>query len=208
MYVETSLPSFAFQGVGFGGSEANQGMFFVPPLSCENRGNVDNIAQINRMQPGTDTGDDFNGGVTIVTNRGSVIDIFQDGNPVTIGLADGPFDVDGNPDYVTYRLTGLRGRVTVNSSEELYCADFNYNGAAASGSFYSGFPTPPEINFNTNIAALGNCIPNVTLQSLNTNLFDSVTTLNGNISQISPVQFLICSYYNSKYIHQHNEYDH
>jgi hypothetical protein len=56
----------------------------------------------------------------------------------------------------------------------LYCAYFNYNGFATSGSFYSGFPSPPEINFDTNVATLGNCIPNVTLQSLNTDLFDSV----------------------------------
>ena len=149
-------------------------MFFVPPLSCENRGNVDNIAQINRMQPGTNNADNFNGGVTIVTNDGATIAVFEDGVPRAITGAEGPFNVDGNPGYVTYRLSGLTGNVSVESSEELYCAYFNYNGFATSGSFYSGFPSPPEINFDTNVASLGNCIPNVTLQSLNTDLFDSV----------------------------------
>lgn len=179
LYVETSKPSYAFQGIGgLNGngnpSQANQGMFFVPPLSCENRGNVDNIAQINRMQPGTNNADNFNGGVTIVTNDGATVAVFEDGVPRVISGAEGPFNVDGNPGYVTYRLSGLTGNVSVESSEELYCAYFNYNGFATSGSFYSGFPSPPEINFDTNVATLGNCIPNVTLQSLNTDLFDSV----------------------------------
>ncbi len=57
MYIQTSKPVFAYQGIGglnnFGlPSQANQGMFFVPPLSCENSGDVDNIPNINRMQPG------------------------------------------------------------------------------------------------------------------------------------------------------------
>ena len=32
MYVQSSSPLFAFQGIGSGGGEANQGLFFVPPL--------------------------------------------------------------------------------------------------------------------------------------------------------------------------------
>ena len=31
------------------------------------------------------------------------------------------------------------------SSEELYCAYFNYDGFATSGSFYSGFPLPQKL---------------------------------------------------------------
>ncbi|MBL4605900.1 MAG: IgGFc-binding protein, partial [Flavobacteriaceae bacterium] len=177
MYVQTSNPTFAYQGIGGlngggGPAEPNQGMFFVPPLSCENRGNVDNIADINGI--GTDTS--FTGGVTIVTNSGATVLVNGQniGAIVTPGVTvTGPFAVTGNTNYETYRITGLTGDVSVNSTGELYCAYFNYSGAAASGSFYSGFPSPPEINFNTNIATLGNCIPNVTLQSLNTALFDS-----------------------------------
>jgi gliding motility-associated-like protein len=47
------------------------------------------------------------------------------------------------------------------------------NGSASSGSFYSGFPSNPEINFDTTIASLGNCIPNMTLEAANTELFDT-----------------------------------
>ena len=169
LYVQTSNPVFAYQGVGgSAGSAPNQGMFFVPPLSCENRGDVNNIASIENV------GDQvFNGGVTIVTNQGANISIFENGVPRAINGSEGPFSVTGNTGYVTYKLQGLTGNITVESDDELYCAYFNRNGPAASGSFYSGFPSPPEINFNTTVASLGGCIPNVTLQSVNTDLFDS-----------------------------------
>ena len=47
MYVQTSKPAFAYQGIGANGSEANQSLFFVPPLSCENRGKVDKLEAVH-----------------------------------------------------------------------------------------------------------------------------------------------------------------
>ena len=176
LYVQTSNPVFAYQGIGrvfanpsFPG--ANQGMFFVPPLSCENTGDVNNIALINEI------GDfDFDGGVTIVTEsiasveiNGTAID-----DPAAPFTAEGPFVVDGNPDYITYKVLNLEGNVTVTSSGELYCAYFNQNQAAATGAFYSGFPSPPEINFNTTVMTLGNCIPNLTLTAANPDQFNTL----------------------------------
>ena len=49
LYVETNKKVFAYQGIGANTSEANQGLFFVPPLSCENRGEVDNIPMIEKI---------------------------------------------------------------------------------------------------------------------------------------------------------------
>ena len=192
LYVQTSNPVFAYQGIGGEpGSAPNQGMFFVPPLSCENRGDVDNIANIDRIGNAN-----FDGGVSIVTNKLATVTI--NGQPIDDFAPQGPFAVDGNPDYETYKVSGLSDNVTVQSTGELYCAYFNQNGFAASGSFYSGFPSPPEINFTTDIDNLGNCIPNVTLQSVNTNLFDSVewffddgsgfVTTNNTTGTISPTQ--------------------
>ena len=48
MYVETSHPVYAFQGISSGGG-ANQGLFFVPPLKCSSLGDVDNIPLINEI---------------------------------------------------------------------------------------------------------------------------------------------------------------
>ncbi|QNM86848.1 T9SS type B sorting domain-containing protein [Polaribacter pectinis] len=166
MHVQTSKPVFAYQGIGANTSEANQGLFFVPPLSCENRGKVDNIPNIESI--GTTT---FTGGITIVTNKGATVNI--NSQPIANFSTSGPFDVDGNANYVTYKVTNLTGNISIESSEELYCAYFNQNGAATSGSFYSGFPSAPEINFDATVSALGNCIPNVTLKAANTDLFDT-----------------------------------
>lgn len=169
MYINTSKPTFVYQGVGGTDSPANQGLFFVPPLSCENIGDVDNIALIDQVD---NSGSLFIGGVTIVTNIGANVTI--NGNDIrSINGSQGPFNVNGNPNYVTYKVTGLTGNISVSSDQELYCAYFNASGAAASGAFYSGFPSAPEINFETTVASLGSCIPNVTLEAANTDIFDS-----------------------------------
>ncbi len=171
MYVETSQPVFTYQGIGGldnngSPSEANQGMFFVPPLSCEARGNLDNIAQIEKIGNIT-----FKGGVSIVTKTGSTVTI--NNTAISNFNTTGPSAITGNPNYVTYKVNDLVGNVSVQSSDELYCAYFNYNGNATSGSFYSGFPSAPEINFNVQFQTLGNCIPNITLEAANTQSFDS-----------------------------------
>ena len=167
LFIETSEPVFAYQGVGGLGnnglpSEANQGMFFVPPLSCETRGNLDNIANINKIGS-----INYQGGISIVTKVGATITI--NNNPISAT----PSIVDGKPDYVTYKVKGLNGNISVQSSDELYCAYFNYNGNATSGSFYSGFPSAPEISFDPQFETLGNCIPNITLEAANAHSFDS-----------------------------------
>lgn len=165
MYVNTSKNVFAYQGIGANGSEANQALFFVPPLSCENRGNVNNIANIEKI------GDiSYSGGITIITNKNASVTL--NAQPISNFSPQGPFNVDGNPNYVTYKVTGLSGNTSIESTGELYCAYFNFNGAATSGSFYSGFPSAPEINLNTTVSTLGTCIPNVSLTSTNIEIFD------------------------------------
>ncbi|CAH8281587.1 gliding motility-associated-like protein [Mariniflexile fucanivorans] len=167
MYVETTEDVFAYQGIGgLAGAEANQGMFFVPPLSCETRGNLDNIAAINNIGSTV-----YTGGITIVTKASATITI--NNSPISSFNYVGPSTVTGKPDYVTYKVLNLSGNISVQSNDELYCAYFNQNNNATSGSFYSGFPTAPEINFNAQFATLGNCIPNVTLEAANTQSFDS-----------------------------------
>ncbi|MFH6768308.1 T9SS type B sorting domain-containing protein [Gaetbulibacter aquiaggeris] len=168
MYVSTSQPVFAYQGIGATTSEANQGMFFVPPLSCETRGNLDNIAYINNIGSTT-----YSGGVSIVTKIGATVTI--NNTPISNFSTIGPSTVTGKSDYVTYKVLGLNGNVSVQCDDELYCAYFNYNGAATSGSFYSGFPTAPEINFDTSFVTLGICIGNnLTLEVANMGNFDSI----------------------------------
>ena len=176
MYVSTSKDVFVYQGIGGTSSEANQGMFFVPPLSCGSRGDVDNIPLIDRI------GDrEFDGGITIVTRDGAEVlinNLSISNQPAGIDV-DGPSTVDGKATYVTYRVIGLTGNVSVNSSNELYVSYFNQNGAAASGSFFSGFASNPLLNLDLTASKLGSCISNsgtsnVVLEVSNNGNFDSL----------------------------------
>ncbi len=176
MYVNTSKDTFVYQGIGGTTSEANQGMFFVPPLSCGSRGDVDNIPQIDKI--GTLT---FTGGITIVTKENSEVLINGDdlsSQPGSVNVT-GPTSVTAKNAYVTYKVTGLTGNVSVSSSDELYVSYFNFNGAAASGSFFSGFASNPSLDLNLSASKLGSCInesgtSNVVLNVSNNGNFDSV----------------------------------
>ncbi|NDB30225.1 gliding motility protein, partial [archaeon] len=176
MYVSTSKDVFVYQGIGGTENEANQAMFFVPPLSCGSRGDVDNIPFIDRI------GDrEFSGGITIVTRDGA--EVFINNTAITSQPAgidvNGPTAVDGKTEYVTYRVKGLGGNVSVNSSNELYVSYFNLNGVATSGSFFSGFASNPTLNLDLSASKLGTCIngngtSNVVLEVNNDGNFDNL----------------------------------
>jgi hypothetical protein len=176
MFVNTDNSSdklFAYQGIGdtyTGGTgnspAARQGMFFVPPLSCAAKGSVDNIAEINRV------GKDFeNGVVTIVTKENAVVQVngLALNNQPNNVIITGPLAVNGK-DYEVYIVKGLTGDVKVTGNDELYVAYFNFNTAATTGSFYSGFVTPPSFDSDLNFETLGSCIKkdgesNITLKA-------------------------------------------
>jgi gliding motility-associated-like protein len=181
MFVSSSQDVFAYQGIG-GASEANQGMFFVPPLSCESRGDVNNIAFIDEIGDNTLTG-----GITIVTKGTATVlinntDIGSQPGGVTV---NGPSTVTGKNEYVTYKVTGLSENVSVSSSDELYAAYYNQNGTATSGSFYAGFPSNPNVSLNLVASALGSCISsegvsNVTFEVSNSGSYDTLQWIKKN----------------------------
>jgi hypothetical protein len=84
LYVSSSKNVFAWQGTGTG-SEANQGMFFVPPLSCQSQGEVNNIPQIDYIGSSL-----FSGFVTIVTNQTASV-TFSDANNTNKSADDSSF---------------------------------------------------------------------------------------------------------------------
>ena len=99
MYVVTSDPVMAYQGIGglspdSGNPEPNQGMFVVPPLSCSAKGGIDNIPFINRIGNNS-----HNGAIGIVAEVGE--DVSLNGTVLT-----NPLSTD-NPKYVTYRVSNL-----------------------------------------------------------------------------------------------------
>ena len=183
MYIRTqdkNYPVYAYQGVGGNGdSEANQGMFFVPPISEEANDDVNNIPDIDYI--GNDPYQE-QAGVSIVTNSDATITISENGVAYDVSLLT-PVTVTGRPEYKAYTVTNLSGNVSVTSSGELYLAYFNTRGAATSGGFYAGFASPPNAEIDLGINALGNCLQtdsegnitgsNITLQITNASGFDT-----------------------------------
>ena len=175
LYVNTSKNVFAWQGTGTG-SEANQGLFFVPPLSCQSQGEVNNIPQIDYIGSSY-----FSGFVTIVTNQTASV-TFSDANNTDKSVEDatfsggvsvvGPEAVEGT-DYKAYILANLSGNVSINSTDELYCSYYNQNGAATSGGFYSGFISQPETVIVAPNIDGEKCLPNVELFASGIEVYDS-----------------------------------
>lgn len=169
LYVKTSKNIFAYQTIGDNSRTdfANQELFFVPPLSCETPHVIDNIPLINKIGTRVYT----ISRITLVTETGSTLNFDVDGvshNLGSLGLLNGvnimgPTAVIGNPNFVTYTITGLTGNVAATSTSQLYMAAYATDGAATFGGFYSGFTFKPEISFNLLDVTQTNCIPNTQL---------------------------------------------
>jgi len=184
IYVRTSKNAYAYQFIS-NGQSANTEMFFVPALSCTSLENAEYIPDIERV--GSTSYDGF---VILVAPATASITFTDKNNTTakwtgdilnTASLVEGPDPVTGKPEYVTYKLENLEGNVSIFSSNsdgsqaELYAAYYGSSGVATQGAFYSGFPMPPENQFNeASIAGYGNCIPNISLTIPNDNLYDSI----------------------------------
>lgn len=165
LYVWTSKTTFAYQGIGGTNSEANQELFFVPPLNCETPRTIDNIPLI---QSSGSAGVTFNGGITIVAEAGATVNV--NGTPTTAT----PQAVYGNSNYVTYLVNGLSGNVSVTSEGQIYVSYYGANGAAALGGFYSGFIFKPEIISNAiDVSVNELCIPFIELSLSTEESFDA-----------------------------------
>ena len=148
MYVKSNKPVVAYQSIGAQQNyEPNQAMFYVPPLSCSSRGDVDNIPLIDEI--GTDG---WNGKISIVAKTSS--QVYVNGTLLSGGIA-----VQAKNNYSTYVVDNLSNSTySVKSDDELYVSYYNYSGAASSGSFFSGFVIEPLIQSNVNASLLGTCV--------------------------------------------------
>jgi len=174
LYVRSSKNIFAYQSIG-GNSQANQEMYFVPPLSCQTPKIIDNIPFISLIGSLSFT---TNSGVNIVTETGASLSFTVDGQDFTLTtlppsiIAQGPFTIPGNANFVTYKITGITGTLSVFSTNQIYLSYFGSNNAATYGGYYSGFTFKPEISFNRLDVTSSNCIPNVNLGVSATSSFD------------------------------------
>jgi gliding motility-associated-like protein len=184
LFVHADKNIFAYQSVGdnsqpgYTNNQADQEMYFVPPLSCQTPKGIDNIPFIDKIGAKT-----FTGRITIVTKTGSTLNfgILNGTTYTTYTYATlpssiakvGPTAIAGNSSYESYTLNGLSGSMSIFSTSELYVAALGSSGAAAFGGYYSGFTFKPEITFQPIAGgASTNCIPNVDLKVSTLTSFD------------------------------------
>ena len=162
IYASTSENVYAFQSIGGSTAEKNQGMFFVPPLSCLATKEVNNIPDIDKI--GTVNMADSE--LFIITKSGATV-LVSDDNNTNVNVNSLPDvisnNANGNADYTIYNVGSLEGNVSVRSEDELYVSYVNKNTSGASGAFYSGFTKNPEINLDKISLTEDFCLPNVNL---------------------------------------------
>ena len=154
LYIKTSKNVFAYQSIGGTTSNANQNLFFVPPLNCSTPKIVDNIPEINLIGSRN-----YVGVVNIVTETGATVLING------IQTTASPIPINGKPDFVYYSISGLNGNIAIKSTKQVYVSYYGTISAATYGSYYSGFDIKPELSIANSILASGNCIPNITLNT-------------------------------------------
>ena len=154
LYIKTSKNVFAYQSIGGTTSNANQNLFFVPPLNCSTPKIVDNIPEINLIGSRN-----YVGVVNIVTEIGATV-LIND-----IQTTASPIPINGKPDFVYYSISGLTGNIAVKSTKQVYVSYYGTNSAATYGSYYSGFDIKPELSIDNTTSISGSCIPNITLKT-------------------------------------------
>jgi gliding motility-associated-like protein len=132
IFVRSSKPVFAYQLIGGDASSPTSGLNFIPPLSCFFQNSVyipaiDSIGNTN-----------YSADLMVLTYSSSTITV--NGNPINPATSEA---VLGNTDWVTYRISGYSGNVSVVSTGPLAVGVFGASGAAGYAGYYSGFGSAP-----------------------------------------------------------------
>lgn len=154
LYIKTSKNVFAYQSIGGTNSNANQNLFFVPPLNCSTPKIVDNIPKIDLIGS-----KNYIGVVNIVTEFGA--DVSINGNPKLTSA----IPINGKPDFVYYSVSSLTGDIAIKSTKQVYVSYYGTNNYATYGGYYSGFDIKPELSITNATAISGSCIPNIELNT-------------------------------------------
>jgi len=133
MYIYTSKKVYLYQFLAGSTSEATVGMNFIPPLSCFFQREVDLIPSVDEIGNTSYSGD-----IIAVTRTGATLTVND--NPIS----QSPETIVGNPNWVTYRLSGYTGDVTIASSDAVSVGLFGFNGSAGFAGYYSGFGAIPK----------------------------------------------------------------
>lgn len=152
MYIRSNEKIFLYQIIsGSNSSNATSGFYFIPPLSCFWQKSVDLIPSFNSIG-----GTNYSGNIIIAAETGSIVTINDTPTTAT------PITVSGNPNWVSYKITGLNGNVKVESTGALAVGVYGFSGNAGYGGYFSGFGNVP--NDSQTVICTGNIV----------NLFDRI----------------------------------
>jgi len=156
IYVRTSKNVYLYQLVG-STSTATGGYNYIPPLNCFLPRKIDEIGKINEM-PGS------SGPITlklnILTEAGATVTYSIDGGaPITPTAAQGPYNLTGNTNWVTYAIEGITGNLAIQSNKAVTAGINGGYSSAGYGGYFAGFSSIPVISKQT-----GECAPGIILE--------------------------------------------
>ena len=165
VYVRTTKNVYLYQFVsGNQNSRNNGGYNYIPPLNCFLPRKIDEIGKISEMPiTATTSGQPtstFLFKLNIITEAGATVTYTTNGGaPITPTAAQGPFTLTGNPNWVTYAISGISGNVAVQSNKAVTAGANGGYSSAGYGGYFAGFSSIPLIAKQT-----GECIPGLVLE--------------------------------------------
>ncbi len=144
LYIRASKPVLVVQGIGGSDSLATSGANVIPPIGVDVSNFVDNIPLVNFY--GTAT-------IGIVSRAGATVTLNGEAPSVS------PQPIEGAPDWVTYKITGMTGTVAVVSNAAVAVSLINVSGVAGLAGYFSGFPSSATLDLDDDDTADGgdNC---------------------------------------------------
>jgi len=162
MFISSTKNVYIYQLVGVGSADNTGGYNYIPPLNCFLPRKIDEIGKINEMPvtgPST-VYSDLLVKLNILTEAGATVSYTVNGGaPTTPTAAQGPFQLTGNTNWVTYAITGITGNVSVFSDKAVTAGLNGGYSTAGYGGYFAGFSSIPLISKTT-----GDCIPGIKLE--------------------------------------------
>jgi len=136
MYIRTTQPVYVYQMMAGARDYATPGMNFIPPIRCGLSNKLDLIPDIDKIGN--------------VRYNGSVIALAEKGAGLWVNgvKQSGAEAVTGTNTWETYRISGYRGDVRVESQYGIAAGFYGSSSAAGYGAYFSGFSNFVEIEMD------------------------------------------------------------
>ncbi len=167
IYVRATKNVYLYQLVSGNSNARNNGGYnYIPPLNCFLPKKIEQIGKINEMpltpaSPPATTGTSgqptstFLLKLNIITEVGATV--LVNGNPPT--AAEGPYQLLGNTNWVTYAISGVTGNLTITSTKAVTAGVNGGYSSAGYGGYFAGFSSIPVIS-----KQVGECVPGIILE--------------------------------------------